>query len=141
MSERYLDKKLALQKSYLKIEGYKIKFIQYCLLVSQITYEQDDYYKIFGRDSDLFERISLMRNSIAHDSFEIIDLKADVNYTDRNKNIEEPMVRSVITLNSIWYQKEMLRCLINKGGTEEEIQEIKDGLKEVFDMYFRGEVI
>ena len=81
-SDNYLDKKKTTTKQApMNVNRYL--FIQYILHVTQLTYEQDDYYRIFGKDSKIFGKIALVRNAIAHDSFAFLDDAKKVNYDDR----------------------------------------------------------
>lgn len=120
------------------VEGFKSTLIQYILLATQITYEQDDYYNIFGKDSNIFERISLIRNSIAHDSFLFEELAKDINYTDRDRTLNETLIKSVAVLTTACDMKEAIKNVDKKFYSETSINSLKDKLMECFDMLFEN---
>lgn len=110
--------------------------VQYILQATQIVYEQDDYYHIFGKDSNIFERISLIRNSIAHGNFQFADLSQTINYTDRDRSLNETLQKSVISLLTANEIKELILKTLGNGHSPESVQELTDKLKECFDNLF-----
>lgn len=137
LADNYFDKKYALQKT--KVDERMYFLVDYMMLLSKIVYEQDDYYNIFGKDSNIFQRIALIRNSLAHDSFSLIQDAKEVNYQDRQKSLKETFIKSVTTLITVNKQKELIQLAIYKQYDPEIIQELTDALKETFDLLFNQE--
>ena len=138
LADRYLDKDQYKKKNINIKDGYYFT-IQYILLVTKIVYEQDHYYNIFGKDSEIFERIALIRNSIAHDNLMFADIAKVISYTDRDKHLEEPLLRSISTLLMADYQKETVLKAISDDIDEQELEILKTILKDYFDELFNKE--
>lgn len=128
ISDHYLENK------ELTIDSKRYFFIQYMLLVSQITYELDDYYLIFDKNSTIFERISFMRNAMAHNNILFEQLGQNINYTDRDKSLNQSIQESVATLITANDIKQTIMRLLNKGKSQNSINELKERLKECFDI-------
>ena len=107
-------------------------------MVAKITYEQDDYYNIFGRDSNMFEKVAHIRNSIAHDSYSFANLVENVSYDDRDKNLFETVQKSLVSLKIANDQKTLIMRMLDKGYSKEDVQSLTDKLKMFFDMMFCG---
>lgn len=135
-ADYYLEKKPIKIKP--KVEGFKTNLIKYILLVTQITYEQDDYYNIFGKSSNIFERISLIRNSIAHNSFIFEELAKDISYSDRERTLSQTLIQSVAVLTTAHDMKESIKYVSNNTHSESSIVSLKDKLMECFDMFFEN---
>ncbi|MBE6124604.1 MAG: hypothetical protein E7184_03665 [Erysipelotrichaceae bacterium] len=135
IADSYLDNK-KIQKVTVPEKSYSL--IQYSLLVTLMTYEQDDYYNIFGVDSNIFKKIALIRNSIAHDSYIFSNFSKDISYQDRNKILEESLIKSIISLFVVTEQKNAVMSTLNKGHSKESIQNLIDRFKEMFDFFFES---
>ena len=71
-SENYLNTKLKHYKKFKPAEkSYTVDY--YALLISQLTYEQNDYYNLFNEDSNVFKQIAYMRNVMVHGGYELAD--------------------------------------------------------------------
>lgn len=135
IADRYLEPNKIINK-YMSIPEKRYLSVKHLLLVSQITYEQDDYYHIFGTDSDLFKKIALIRNSIAHDSFLFADWGNNIDYKDKNKGLNETLINSVIALTLADSFKELIKSLEGKGHSDKAINELKNKLLQSFEFYF-----
>lgn len=135
ISDYYLEGENS-HKSPFRIDKKRELLVQYALLATQITYEQDDYYTIFGKDSNIFERISLIRNSIAHDNFLFGAQAKNVNHIDRNRSLDEPLAKSVTYLAAANGLKESILHAQTKGHNQDAIQTLKDKLIECFELFF-----
>ena len=118
------------------VDPKRYMLIKHILLVTKITYEQDDYYNIFGKDSEVFKTISLIRNSIAHDCFLFTELAKNINYTDQERTINESLNKSVMYLSAVDKLKNIISSNIAKGRSLESIQELKEKLSEYLQLYF-----
>ena len=116
-----------------------IYLLQYILLITQITYEQDDYYRIFGKDSKVFGKIALVRNAIAHDSFAFLDGAKKVNYDDRTVSLNESLAKSVSSLAIAQDQKNAVIYCMNKEHKPESLESLVKLLEYCFDTLFSGE--
>lgn len=133
LSDYYLGK--AQSKGNVKFD-YKIyPLIQYALSATKITYEQDDYYNIFGHKSNIFNTISLIRNSIAHDTFEFTDNAFQISYTDKDRTLSEPLMDSATKLYIIDSQKEVIKRLQSKYSPES-VGKLSEKFKEIYNFFF-----
>lgn len=115
----------------------RILFIQYILNVTKITYEQDDYYKIFGKDSNIFEKIAIIRNAVAHNNFTFTDDATNIKYDDRSKTLAEPLIKTLSSLKIANSQKELIMDSIYKNDcSQETLQDMADVLNTVFNKLF-----
>ena len=137
ISDYYLEK-TNIMNPKLNIDKKRYNLIQYTLLVTQITYEQDDYYKIFGANSDIFNKISLVRNTLAHDSFILSSLASNVDYEDKDRTMNEPLNQSIVSLLLANLLKETIKSTFNKGHKEESINELKNQLTNCFKIFFNN---
>ena len=113
--------------------------IQYVLLSTKITYEQQDYYDIYGYGSNVFDTIALIRNSIAHDNFEFLDDVQNVHYKDKKKDLSESVVESASKLLIVDNQKETVKHLLAEGKhSKESISHLVEEYKKMFDFFFDG---
>lgn len=122
----------------LKISPKRYLLIQHALLAAQITYEQDDYYNIFGKDSNIFEVISLIRNSVVHNFFVFEEYGKNVTYTDRNRVLNEHLNDNVTYLASAIELKNIILSASNNNHSKEAILELKEKLTEVLQLYFNN---
>jgi len=111
--------------------------IQYTLLSASITYEQDDYYKIFGKSSNIFDTISLIRNTLAHDRYEFLDVARKVNYEDQNKSLSETIAESTTKLLIASSQKQAI-CALQEKNPETSLDDIAKDFTDIFDFFFGG---
>ena len=133
MSDRYLEPgRLLSQISTVPSKRYAL--IQYALLATQMTYEQDDYYNIFGKDSSIFEKISLIRNAIAHNCIVFTEQASRVDYTDRDRTFDEPISNSILYLASARKIKELIKEMGGRGHSQEAVRELKDKLAECMEL-------
>jgi len=137
LTEFYLNNKKT-KRQPLVIDEKKYPLIHYILMVTKITYEQDDYYSIFGKDSKMFEKIAHIRNSIAHDSYSFANLVERINYNDREKTLMETVQESVVSLRIANDLKNLIMRMKNEEHSEEAIQTLTNKLKMFFDMMFCG---
>ena len=107
------------------------------MLASKITYEQNDYYNLFGRNSNIFNAISFIRNSIAHDNFEFIDNAHKVNYSDKDRTLSETIGESAVKLLVVDSQKQIL-CNLKSQHSNESIASLAEKFTEIFDFFFGG---
>lgn len=135
IADYYLESNRLFNKHF-SIPEKRYLSVKHILLVSQITYEQDDYYHIFGTDSDLFKKIALIRNSIAHDSFLFEDFGNNIDYKDKNKGLNETLINSVIALTLADGFKELIKSQEGKGHSDRAINELKNKLLQSFECYF-----
>lgn len=54
------------------LKGFKNDslYIENALLAAMLTYNQNDYYNTFGKESNIFKAVTLVRNSLAHNWME-----------------------------------------------------------------------
>ena len=138
LAEYYLSTK-PISSSTIMFDQKIYYYAQYVLASAKITYEQQDYYDIFGRDSNIFKSISLIRNSLAHDNTEFLDNAKTISYADKRNSKTESIAESAIKLivadslkQSIMYVKE------NNQHSEQAVEGLKEKLKEIFDFFFDG---
>lgn len=132
MYDHYLGDSL----SHLQINQKRYLLIHHAILSAQITYEQDDYYNIFGKDSNIFEIISLIRNSIIHNSFAFESHSNSISYKDNHRVLNEQLNNNVTYLASAIELKEIILSTSKKNHSKEAITELKDKLLEVLELYF-----
>ncbi|MBQ8468486.1 MAG: hypothetical protein IJ542_01885 [Clostridia bacterium] len=113
-------------------------FIYYVLMATKITYEQQDYYNIFGKDSNIFETIRLIRNSLAHDGITFTDDAENIHYKDKRVELNESVVESVSKLLIVDAQKQTIMMLYKSNCKPEIIQSLIDDYKNVFDQTLNG---
>ena len=131
LASYYLDNKQT-SKSQVLFEKSSSVLILYALLATKITYEQDDYYNIFGKESKIFDTIAFIRNSIAHNGVEFENLADTIKYTDKDRKFTESMRLSVSRLHLIDKQKEVIK---NLNG--EHSQKAMDSLANSFDDMYK----
>ena len=137
LSEYYLANKPPRKDSVLFDE--KLYYlIQYSLLATKLTYDQNDYYEIFGKDSNVFASLALIRNSIAHDNYDFVDLAQKIHYNDEGKTLEESIGESASKLLIVDSQKEIIKTLIKQNRSQASIQNLTEKFKEMFDFFFGG---
>ena len=135
LADHYLENKQRFEQK-LKIDEKRAKLIQYALVITQISYEQDDYYQIFGKDSNIFNKIALVRNSNAHNNLVFGNLAKRIIYTDRNKTLDESFKKSITSLLIANQLKTDLLPLMNEGKNIEAVEDMKNQLAEAFDYFF-----
>ena len=135
LAENYLDNK---QKHYQRYKPKTSRYlaIYYPLLVSQMTYEQDDYYHMFNKNSNIFDKIAHIRNAISHDGFEFDNQTFDITHTDRAEVSTDPLEKSVRMLKLVRDHKNLLIFTENFGFSEEAQQHLTEGIKAFFDSLF-----
>ena len=138
ITDHYLEKK---KRPGVKpvINEKRFLFIQYALLIAKITYEQDDYYNIFGKDSNIFSKIALVRNANAHSNLIFSDLAKKITYVDRAKTLEESLQKSTASLLIANELKGAILKLLNDGQNPDTINGLKDRLLEEFNFLFTEE--
>ena len=132
LAENYLDGKMKHYNKYKPTENRYLA-LYYPLLVSQLTYEQDDYYNMFERDSSIFEKIAHIRNAISHDGFEFDNKTFDITHTDRDNVQTDSLYRSVRMLKLIRDQKNLVFYTKNMNFTEEHTKQLIEDIKKFFD--------
>ena len=137
-SDMYLDNKRTMGKQP-PMQVNRYLFIQYVLYVTQVTYEQDDYYRIFGRDSKIFGKMTLIRNAIAHDGFMFLDGAKSINYEDREKSLNESLAKSVSSLAVAQDQKNAVIYCMDKDHKPESLESLIKLLEYCFDKLFSGD--
>ena len=140
MAENYLDTKLKHYEKFKPAERcYTVDY--YALLVSQLTYEQNDYYNLFNKDSNIFKQIAYMRNTMVHGGYELeYDFYAktppEITYTDRDNVKTETLGKTVATLRVLRECKWMIDFFKNKQGTDKYTQSVVENAKMAFDKLF-----
>lgn len=133
LSEHYLENPEKFAKP-LELNSIDYGFIQYLLSATRITYEQDDYYKIFGKNSNIFSKIAFIRNSIAHDSFVFDNNISTISYTDRTETLDESLNKTTSSLVLANIQKDLIMERLKKGNTSEEsIKSLAEVLDNIFN--------
>ena len=135
ISDHYLESKKRFEPK-LTIDERRSKLIQYVLLISQITYEQDDYYQIFGKDSNIFNKIALVRNSNAHNNLVFGNMAKRISYTDRDKTVNESFKKSITSLLIANQLKSDIMALVEAGQNLEQVEDLKNQLAQAFDYFF-----
>ena len=123
----------------LSVDPKRYMLIQYALLITQATYEQDDYYNIFGKDSNIFNKIAVVRNANAHDGIFFGSLAKRITYTDRSKTLDETLQKSTSSLLIANTLKESILQLTKEGQNPSAIKELKDRLATEFNFLFTEE--
>ena len=123
----------------LSVDPKRYMLIQYALLITQATYEQDDYYNIFGKDSNIFNKIAVVRNANAHDGIFFGSLAKRITYTDRSKTLDETLQKSTSSLLIANTLKESILQLNKEGQNPSAIKELKDRLATEFNFLFTEE--
>ena len=114
-------------------------YLQYVLLSTMITYEQDEYYEIYGRDDKIFKVISLIRNSLAHDNTNYTEMATKMEYKDKTTTLTEDIGVSCSKMLIIESQKEALKHIISKNEhSPEAIAGLKEDMQKIFDMFFES---
>lgn len=108
----------------------------YALLVAKITYEQDDYYNIFGKDSDIFKKVAHIRNAIAHDNFIFMENASQICHRDRNDKFIESMSKSVYLLIVLSSQKDLIMRMREKRNDKDYNAGLVDVFKEFYEITF-----
>ena len=138
LSEHYLEKPKKNERPLVLRENQFLS-IQYVLNIAKITYEQDDYYKIFGKNSKIFEKIAYLRNAIAHNGYMFTNNGARVCYQDRADNREETVRKTLAYLALANTQKELVMGQIKRGvSSQETINGFANKLNECFDEILAG---
>ena len=136
ITDYYIGNKPPAKQNVLFDEGLYY-LIEYVLLVSKMTYDQNEYYEIFGSRSNVFEAISLIRNSIAHDWIEFKDNATNISYDDRGKTLFESVGESAAKLLIVDSQKNIIQEM-RKKHKPESTQKLTSDFKEIFDFFFGG---
>lgn len=139
-AENYLNPKLKHYEKFKNPEN-RSTINYYALLVSQMTYEQNDYYKLFDRDSNVFAKIAHIRNSMAHGGYNVnivFDKKSEptVSYQDRTDIETEPLSKIVTMLKIIREDKWLIEYIKRNKDNDEYTQKLIGDLKTVFDELF-----
>ena len=134
LAENYIDKKLNYRDRY-KPTVEKYMPLYYPLLVSQMTYEQDEYYNLFNKDSNIFKKIAHIRNSVAHNTYQF-NKKLDIDYKDRDKNMNNTLEKSVGLMMFARDQKNMILYLQQRIYPREFDPQNIDTIKKFFDEIF-----
>lgn len=88
-------------------------YLRNILLATMFTYNQNEYYNIFGKDSEVFKAVSLIRNSLAHNNTEFTGdgtrqkLKND--YKNKVTEIEDDLLEISLKMEIINYQKKLTK--------------------------------
>lgn len=136
LSEYYLEKPERFAKPY-KPREISYSYIQFILSIARITYEQDDYYNLFGKDSKIFSKIALMRNATAHNSFKFDKNVSAVSFDDRKVGMDEELGKVVSRLIVANIQKDMIMENIKKGEKNEDtIKGLAELLDKCYDTIF-----
>lgn len=135
LAENYLDTK---KKYYEKYKPTETRYIPlyYPLLVTQMTYEQDEYYNMFSKDSNIFEKIAHIRNSIAHDGFAFDNQTFDVTHTDRDNESTDPLIKSVRMLKVVRDHKNLVHYTKQLNFSDSASEHLIGGIKQFFDSLF-----
>ena len=134
LSKYYLDKSV-IKKTDIMFESNMYHLIQYALLASKITYDQNEYYSLFGKKSSIFDTISFIRNSLAHDNIEFLDQSQTVNYTDKDRTLSESVAKSASKLLIVDMQKQTLLKLKDKHKPES-IETLASKFQDIFNFFF-----
>ena len=138
--EHYTDKfKMPKEKTLYSKDIYT--YIEYVLLSAKITYEQDEYYNLFGRDSSVFETISLIRNSLAHDTAKYENMAKDLSFKDKHTQTTESIESATAKLLILDSQKQVFENVIKNGNDidADDAAAIKQAFVKVYDFLFSGE--
>ena len=135
LTDYYLGGNKAPTKANVLLDQKMYCLIEYALSSTKITYEQDDYYNLFGVDSNIFNAISLIRNSLAHNNYSFDDLAKKINYVDKDRTLTESIEKTAIKLVIIDTQKQILKNLQDSGNIKH-IQDLADRFKEIFGFFF-----
>ena len=135
LAENYIDGKQKHFEKYCPPDNRYLP-LYYPLLVSQITYEQDDYYNMFNKDSHIFEKIAHIRNAISHDGFSFDNQTFDVTHIDRESSITDPLEKSVRMLKLVRDHKNLVNYTKQLNFTESGTNHLVAGIKSFFDSLF-----
>lgn len=124
-----------LHKNEVLFDQKIFSLIQYAMLATKITYEQNDYYNIFGRESNIFDTIALIRNSVAHDNYDFLDNATRISYSDNNKSLSETVEASAAKLLIVDMQKQVIKNIKDKHSPES-IKSLSEKFKEIFNFFF-----
>ncbi|MCR5553300.1 MAG: hypothetical protein K6F08_00935, partial [bacterium] len=118
-----------------KYSGY-FHYFNCALLVAKIAYEQDDYYKIFGKKSFIFKNVSTVRNSVRHDNYKFTEGRSKISFSDNNYGFSEGVDETSVRLLAIDYCKEQIAESQGKISQEELTKaagKLNQKFEEVFD--------
>lgn len=111
--------------------------IYYPLLVSQMTYEQDEYYNLFNKDSNIFAKIAFIRNAVAHNGFKFDDKLSNIEHTDREIKDTDSLKKSVRLLKLARDHKNLVKWMQQRGMSNTSIvQYMIESIKKFFDSIF-----
>ena len=79
-----------------------------------------------------------IRNSLAHDNYEFVDIAQKIRYNDEDKTLEESVGESASKLLIVDSQKEILKNLIKQNRSQASIDNLTEKFKEMFDFFFGG---
>jgi len=136
LADYYIGGKSIDKKKVTPEAGVK-PLVLYSLMATKITYEQDDYYDLFGKDSNIFGAISLIRNSLAHDTLELAGMMQNISYTDRGRTLMESVAESLSKLSIVDSMKQGV-CAVRGKHSDESVTKLTEKLKETFDFFFGG---
>lgn len=135
LAENYLDNKVKHFDKYRPAQSRYLG-IYYPLLVSQMTYEQDEYYNLYHKDSNIFAKIALIRNAISHNGFAFDSKTFDVTHTDRLERTTDPLEKSVRMLKLIRDHKNLISLVKDLGINEQNTEYMVEKIKAFFDSLF-----
>ena len=135
LAENYLDNKLKHFQKY-KPKECRYLALYYPLLVSQMTYDQDDYYNLFNKQSNIFDKIAHIRNAISHDGFAFDNQTFSITHTDRDDSTVDTLEKSVRMLKLVRDHKNLCFYTEEFGFSEEGQQQLIEGIKTFFDCLF-----
>ena len=100
-----------------------------------MTYEQDEYYNLFNKDSNIFKKIAHIRNSVAHNTYKF-NKKLDIDYKDRDRNMNNTLEKTVGLMRFARDQKNMIQYLQKRIQPRVFDQRNIDTIKKFFDEIF-----
>lgn len=135
LANYYLNHKKSKKDAIKYINSFH--YINYALLVAKIAYEQDEYYKIFGKDSDIFKTISLVRNSVMHENIILATEISKIAYFDGNRKLIDSVSATGVRLLALDYGKQLIKE--NEGKvSQDELKNAIDNFKQQYNQIFDG---
>lgn len=137
----YYEDNCKVRKSDVLYSDKIYTYLQYVLLSTKITYEQDDYYRTFGPDSDVFRTICLVRNALSHDGMNYENMAKELSFTDRNRNEKYNLPIMASKLLIFDNQKRVLKKNMQEPDmTPEMIEKMKESFEHVNDILFNSNI-
>ena len=121
----------------LKEDERLYELLQYITLATKVTYEQTEYYNLFGTDTSMFKALSLVRNSISHKKTKYsFDNGLNLTHQDKKGTTTGCVLEVATRLGMIDNFKRLAKLIADYN--HEKIDEVKDHVIEECEKIYKS---